>query len=243
MTTRPSWLRNILIRGDGTALGVVLILLAVVGATVAFLGVVPMPVAAFAGASALIGARLVCWNRSRYRAMLAEVAERHRDEEPGPSPVSWLSDPLWRATNRFDPVLDGPVELMSEVDPLIRPFADDARGAFVTPTLRQVSGEDRQMITPAALEAGLLVSEAAPGTDLLTVLKSTPGRQVAVEPRWPVCCQRLSTLLTDEVGRRNEALYLDIAHAELTPAGLDGRGRHRFQCRACGRMYATDPAW
>jgi hypothetical protein len=89
---------------------------------------------------------------------------------------------------------------------------------------------------------GAPVPEPGDAATLKAALDATPGRFVAVEPRWPVCCGRPATLERDRPdGERGRALHLPAS-----PGAVDdpaASGIHGFQCRACGRRYTTDPGF
>lgn len=237
------WTRAAVIRGDITSSGLVLILAGLGGALVGAVGVIPPAAGAVCALGAAGGVMAVYLGRSWWRQLLAEVTEAHAEFDPGPSPVAWVSETIWRARNAFDPSLDAPVMLMAEVDPMVRAFGDDATGAFTEPVLRPVNAEERGLATLDEVPHGVAVPEAFDITGTLANLTQTPGRFICVAPRWPICCGRLATLesVTSEL-RPPGALYLPPQSGEASedPAG---KGIHSFQCRACGRRYATDPAW
>ncbi len=238
--------RRLAIRGDGTALGVVLIAAAALLLAGSATGTLALSTAG-AGAllAASLGATAIGWNRRAYRAMLIGAAARYADHDPGPSPVAWISDRGWRARNRFDAVVDAPTELLAEVDPMVRSFEADARGALIKPVLRPVSDAERQLTPTESLPSNLPLPPRGPLDTLLGSLGQTPGRFIALSARWPVCCGRLSTL--DGVQGEQDCppgVYLAAEGEDLTLDGdRDEAGLHRFQCRECGRRYATDPAW
>lgn len=236
---RGAFLRRVAIRGDATQLGLLLVVLAflgvVIGATTG-----PGLLAMLAVPTALGGLVLVRWGRRLYRAALAEAAAPFLDHDPGPTPVLWISDAVWRARNGFDPSLDAPMLLLAEVDPDVhKVFGSDADGAFRDPVLRRVTDAERDD-TPVAHGRE---DAPPPGDDeaLLQALRDTPGRLVAVSPRWPVCCGRLTTLVALTTDALPDGARWLAADPEA-PVG-EGPGQHGYVCRACGRAYATDPAW
>ncbi|MCB9662729.1 MAG: hypothetical protein H6732_01355 [Alphaproteobacteria bacterium] len=237
-----SWTRFAVIRGDPVLGGVVLVVAGVGLAIATGLGLLPWPVLGVALVCGAVGLGLVRWSRATYRRLLADVVRRHADVDPGSSPVPWVDDDLWRERNAFDPELDGPVLLQAEIDPALRPFGRDATGAFTDPVLRPVS----EVELLAARTGTLVADQAAPRPMLpdriAPALAETPGRFLVVAPRWPVCCERPATLLTLRLDQRHaDALVLGPEpDAPVDPAV---HGQLGFQCRGCGRRYATDPAW
>lgn len=231
-----TFVRAAVIRGDVTALGVAL-------AGFGLLPAVTMQGPDQAGAGlvvALAGVVLARWGVLAKRALLAEVRVCFADHDPGPSPVPWIGEDLWRARNRFDPGLDAGDVLLAEVDPDIRPFGEDARGAFSLPTLRPVSAAEREA-TPTG-EPLAPAPEPGEPEALLERLLTTPGRFVALEPRWPVCCDRLAVLLaTESAGPRPDPVtpLPPVPDRDLPT----GEGLHAYRCAICGRAYATDPRW
>jgi hypothetical protein len=188
-------------------------------------------------ACAAAGFAVVAWARARYREMLAEVCAKLDGYDPGPSPVSWVDDAVWRDRNAFSPELDAPVELMSEVDANVRPFAADAVRAFEGLTLRPVSDEERSLCPPGTAGVPGPVGTA---DELLAMLRATPGRLVAVGVRWPVCCGALPKLVWLEgIGLRPSATFL----GERGPDDDGDRGQVAFVCGGCGRAWSTDLAW
>ncbi len=237
------WARWLVIRGDALTLaavaglaGVVLIALATMGRASVLWGAAGVLLAVLGG----VGVR---WSRRAWRALLAEVASRFATHDVGAVPVPWLSQGVWEAANRYDPVLDGPMVLLAEVDPSLTVFPHDARGAFVRPTLRLVTREERDA-TPAEpvepTEGAALSSEV-----ILAELVATPGRQITPEPLWPVCCGRAAMLVSVRPEARPAGARWLPAHAtgEADPDAAEQRGLHGYSCRTCGRAYATDPVW
>lgn len=234
----PGWARHAVIRGDVTAAG---ISLGVIGLVVGVSGVGVGPKVAGA---VLIGggAWIVRWSREAWRALVAEVVLRFAHVDPGLSPVPWVSDAVWIKHNRFDPELDAMNELLAEIDPLLPRFGDGPGLAFHAPVLRPVADNERDLVAPGT------PSEPAPprGTvDAITAdLTTTPGRQIGVGVRFPICCGRLTTLVSTSPQDRDPGAVFLAEQAGTDVSGIDHtRGLHGFMCRACGRRYATDPAW
>ena len=100
-----------------------------------------------------VGAALVWWARRAYGRLLGEVVRTWAEHDPGPSPVAWIADEVWRQRNRFDPELDAADELRSQIDRSVRPFRDAAQGAFESPTLRPVSDAERGLAEIASKNA------------------------------------------------------------------------------------------
>jgi hypothetical protein len=243
---RGSWARAVAIRGDATQVGIALWLGVALLAAAAVSGALAPAVAAGGAAGAgLAGLALVRWNRAAWRGLLVEVATAHRDDDPGDSPVPWVSDAVWRGRNRFDPELDAPAVLAAEVDRTLRPFDREVRGEAVRePTLRPVSDAERDLAP-----AGEPLAEGAwpPLGDadaLRALLTSTPGRFLMTSPRWPVCHGRLSVLIgLRDADRPADATWLPPVVADVEAEPVGPRGQHSFRCAVCGRAWATDPAW
>ena len=249
-TSRPGGLRRSLIRGDGTAVGVWSGLTAVGLSSLA--GLAPGKLSALGlSLTSALGVSLALagvgfwgwqWNRRGYRRLLDEVSARYMDYDPGPSTVAWVSDRIWRLKNRFDPELDAPIELQAELDGMVRRFEDDATGALSFPLLRPVTDEERRRAPLAEVSGEVPIAGAA--EELLERLQGTPGRFLILQPRWPVCCDRLTTLVgLGPHDRPVEALYLDEASAPLPEEPNLEEGIHSYQCRSCGRMFASKSAW
>lgn len=238
----PRWA---ILRGDAAALGV-----ACIG-----LGVVLLALATgtgsvselSAGAAGVVGGGLLLRRaRAAWKAEVQRVAAAFADHDPGVSPVPWVSDPVWRAINRFDPELDAINELVAEVDPSVPRFAQSARGGLEGPVLRLVQDAERAVSEPAEAEAGTAPVETPSGTldALQASLNATPGRLIGVAVRWPVCCGRLSVLTgRDASAPLDGALWLGDANVPYQPGDPTPFLPHRFRCPACGRRYATAPAW
>lgn len=239
-----SLLRTLVIRGDLTTVGVAAVLAGVVLAGLVAAGAVPpAPGLLLGGVAAASGVALVRWSRVRWRALLQEVTRAHEDLDPGDSPVAWIGDGLWRARNAFDPSLDAEILLLSEVDPLVRGFGQEGQGAFSEPILRPVTPEERALAPATELPEGLALPPKGDADALLAALATTPGRFIAVAPRWPVCCGGLTTLVSVRADTLSpKARYLPVETGQdLDPD--DPRGTHGFVCHRCGRHYASDPGW
>lgn len=238
--------RRSLIRGDGLTAGVVLVLSGTGAWCAALVHLMPKG-GALLGGLALVGAglALIAHERRAWRALLHEVAAPWRGHDPGPSPVPWIADAVWRQKNTYDPALDAPSDLLAEIDPLVRPFSAGVEPgeAVREPVLRPVADSEKEL-TPTEGPVG---DPPEPGTAeaVRTRLEGTPGRAIVVSPRWPVCCGRPATLEGLRMEDRHPActwLPPDGPEAERDP-GAAPRGTHSWRCRACGRRYATDPAW
>lgn len=231
-------LRRAVIRGDVAATGIALgVLAAVIG--VSGVGVGPK----VAGLVLLVaGLGIVGWSRRRYRELLVEVAQRFAGHDPGPSPVVWVSDAVWRARNGFHPVLDAANELVAEVDDTMPRFGAPTTRGLEAPVLRPVSDNERALVAAGAPSEPL--PPAGTGAELLGLLQGTPGRLIGVGVRWPVCCGRLAVITSTTPEERAPGAVFLPEHAGQEAWDVDARrGLHGFECRACGRRYATDPAW
>lgn len=233
--------RRLVIRGDFSALGVVMLLAAPVAAIAA--GTSGLWLYGLAVLLAAGGVASWSFGRRSYRALLQEAAERHGGGDPGPSPVSWLSDAVWRRRNTFDPLVDAPNILLAEVDPMVKAPGEGEEQAVVKPVLRPVMDNERDLVSTEEADSADAAPQGSP-EKLLALLAGTPGRFVGVSMRWPVCCGAISTLTgIRSDGDSPAGTFLPSAD---TPGdwGTDvTAGEHRFQCRRCGRRYATDPAW
>lgn len=236
--------RAMVIRGDLTSLGLAVALGGVAAGVGALLGELPLVPTLVGGAVAtLCGAALVRWSRARWRAMLAEVIAAHDADTPGPSPVPWIDDALWRSVNRFDPEIDAAGLLVASIEPGRAAFGTDATGAFTEPVLRPVADEERELATPAAVPDDAPPPRRGDAPTLQAELAGTPGRFIAVGPRWPVCCTGLATMVSHRAADRDPAALFLAPPGAGEEVDRTGRGLHGFQCHACGRRYATDPTW
>lgn len=238
---RPgTWRRTWVIRGDLSSVGILLLLAGLGWLNVGVMGWTPAWTAGGGLVMMALGAGLLRHTRRAWRALLEEVVARHAHDDPGPSLVPWIHDEVWRAKCGFDPELDGPTVLRAEVDPHLVPYPDDVGVAFREPILRPVSEAEQGLIPAEEVEGA--VPEPGDGRALRERLVKTPGRFIALAPRWPVCCGRLATLTSLTADPSDGSLYLPAGGSAEgdpeAPAGL-----HTYQCRACGRRYRTDPAW
>jgi hypothetical protein len=236
------FVRQVVIRGDIVALGIVMVAGGLMALASPLLGH-PGWLSVVGLVSVAGGLGAIRWARKAYGILISAVVERFADHDAGPSPVPWVSDELWRSKNRFDPELDAINELIAEVDEF-HPHFDEVKGqAIREPELRPVSDNERDLVTPPAEPTGLPEGPKGSADALVEALTSTPGRSLVIAPRWPVCCQRLTVLVAlAEAQRPSDAKFLtqDVS-ADAWQA--DPRGQHSFRCGTCGRAYATDPAW
>jgi hypothetical protein len=236
--------RRLVVRGDAIAASLMLCFaggLTFGGLVLGAVSMGPGLLGAVAIGAGLLGLR---WSRQAYRALLAEVVTRFAGHDPGPSPVPWVGDAVWRAKNRFDPFLDAPNELLAEVDPMFPGFGKDGGRGVLQPVLRPVGEDERMLVAaPPAPEVEVVTPSGEAG-HLLERLAATPGRTLVVSPRWPVCCRQLTVLVgLNDVARPEEAIYLG-EQLPIDGAGRPGgQGQHSYRCGRCGRAYATDPAW
>jgi hypothetical protein len=232
------WLREAVVRGDVAAAGLVLVFAGAVLGAVWLSGAGALPGLLAIGLLPT-GAATVWWARRAYGRLLAEVVRAWAGHDPGPSPVAWISDEVWRQRNRFDPELDAADELRSQVDRSVRPYRDAAQGAFESPTLRPVSDAERGLAAAGAPSAAP-PPPSGPADELLAALRGTPGRFIGVGVRWPVCCGHLAVLVA--VG--------PASGPERAWSLRDGPGddavdltQHGFRCAVCGRAWRTTPTW
>ena len=236
------WVRRAVIRGDLASVSIAaglaslgLMLLPALGYSVAWAGL------GLLGAIASVG--LLQAHLRAYRRLLDEVVLAHAGHDPGPSPVPWVDDAVWREKNRFDPSLDARVVLMAEIDPDVAAFGRDATGGVRDPALRLVTDAERELRAKGAAALGE-APPVGPAEEQLERLRSTPGRLLLLSPRWPLCCGSLATLIAvRQDARPRDALYLPPTPITDLPDPPDARGVHSYRCRRCGRAYATDPVW
>jgi len=217
---------------------------------------------------ALLGVVQLVGERRLRAAVLAGFEAQLAGHDPGPSPVPWLSDAVWREWNSVTP------EAALLEERYAGAFPDPSPPpAVADPHVRLVRDEERERATRADPDAP--VPEAGEPDELTARLAETPGRPGAYRPVWPACCERPATLLAPDAGALgqdglpggvDEVLYLPDAEDEATGDGPmwlrpeAGGVRFRlpdeevfaraeeagdvqvFQCRACGRLYAA-PGW
>lgn len=241
-----SWLRWAVVRGDATTVGVVLVALGLgLGLSVPVGDRPPWMLAVGLTVSAA-GAFVVRRARAAWRTLVREVVEAHAGHDPGPSPVAWVHDEVWRSANRFDPALDAPMRLRAEVERGFRAFGDDSDGAFVTVHLRPVRADEAALVPGDGEPATAVPPEGGDGETMRARLAATPGRRIVVEPVWPVCCGRPSVLVSvrpDARDRRARFLAGPTGGPGVGEDDAAWRGVHGYRCATCGRRWATDPAW
>lgn len=161
--------------------------------------------------------------------------------------MPWLSDAVWRMWN------EGDAEAASFKEPG-RPISD------AWPTV--VTDGDRSRAPRGNIPQGISLPPTGTLEEHLRLLASTPGVGYLSSVHWPVCCDRLTTLIApslegpdipsieEQVGPLDLAL-LDV-HREHRESGYwserltamrrgrdGGDGIVAFQCRACGRVYGS----
>jgi hypothetical protein len=237
------WIRHAVIRGDGAALGVTVIAGGVIGLGSSLVhGMLWLLVLSLA--LMVLGAVELRWARRYYRALIAEVVAAHASHDPGDSPVPWVSDAVWRLKNRFDPELDAANQLLAEVDRLHPRFGVSAGEPLRGVKLRPVGDNERGLVGVPKVVPSFRQTPSGTAEELLSSLASTPGRLLAVSPRWPVCCDRLSVLVgLSESGQPEGAGYLCDQEILESWDAAERRGQHAFTCGECGRSFTTDPAW
>ena len=186
--------------------------------------------------------------RWRARALLA-LASSLGDLDPGDSPVPWISTKLWRQANRRSLELElymgtsAPTPCLDEVTAVV---ADD---------------KDREAAPVVAVADEEPIPEPAPLDQLQAQLDDPPeGTGLFLHcVTWPVCCERLTTLVEEGCGDGGLAGVLPLAHylrAEIRAGWGTGDetkveryaaepygkkelqdGVALFHCRACGRVY------
>ena len=190
------------------------------------------------------------WLARRWRARaLVALAGSIGDLDPGDSPVPWISTALWRRENRRS------LEMELETGPAtLAPCLVDAT-AFVAEAADQAGA-------PVAVVADdAPVPEPAPRAKLQAQLEAPPnatGLYLDL-PSWPVCCERLTTLVDCGFGDGGLPDALPEAHhlraeiramadaadeAEVERYAAEPYGKEEledgvalFHCRACGRVY------
>jgi hypothetical protein len=247
-------LRRLIIGGDLIAVSLILGLGGGLTLGAAALGGAPPWAGALGGLTlglAVVGVRV---SRALYRRLLQEVVDRFAGHDPGPSPVPWISDAVWRSKNGFDPALDAPNELLAEVHAGSPRFGAPTGGGVQQAVLRPVSEDERELVA-APSQVSLSAADAAasqaqvearraslsgPAAELVERLHSTPGRSIVVAPRWPVCCRQLTVLTSVVPSARGGSVFLNetiLSDLHAPP------GAHTYRCAACGRAWSTDPTW
>ncbi len=152
---------------------------------------------------------------------VAELREQFGDRDPGPSPVPWISTPIWQGLQRWDiqfELLYGFAEL--------EPCVEEWELCFVD--------AQRRLVAPVVAPlAGLPVADAGPSQVQVDQLNAPPrarGLQIW-GPEWPVCCERLATLVGLELCY--EPLYWDA----FGRGNVISEDEALYHCRACGRIY------
>lgn len=246
-TQLPGWLRKAVIRGDATALGIFLCLFGGLGGPIGVWFGLPGGTVAWAsmGLVALVlGGLQLRWSRGQWRRMLVEVTARHQQDEVPPCPVTWIHPELWRERNAFSPELDAPQLLRREVEPGLKAYGEDAFGAFKEPILRPVTKEERDLFAPSEDVVPPGQTPAGDQEALKALLEGTPGRFIALAPRWPVCCGRVTRLESVRPDKLHEEAHYLSASVEERSEDLNlRRGLHGYVCLACERRYSTDPVW
>lgn len=196
------------------------------------------------------------WKRRGIAALRRDAAKR----DPGDSPVPWISTSTWRRGHRWDPgreLLYGARARARARARVERPCVEEASIVRVTP-------EDREAapIVDEPLRASRLpVPDAGtPEQHEEALAAAPPSRELLVRaPSWPICCDRLATLvghagvdagfravlprahfLYEEArkgwGVKSDAAARERAGEEYGHRELD-EGAALFHCRACGRVY------
>jgi len=152
--------------------------------------------------------------------------------DPGLSPVSWLSEDIWRSWNQY-------------ADP-------DGTAPIILPRVRTATEADRDQAT--VLEAR--VQTSAPSTmtanEATQALLQTPGVGFSYMQNWPMCCGHLGTMLSLTWAMQNAAdvpfrfLEDEVREdwplsSELSQSRAPGDAKEDleafFQCTSCGRLY------
>jgi hypothetical protein len=170
--------------------------------------------------------------------------------EPGPSPVAWISDEVWRVWNR------------SSRDPAAEecPIFD--------PIVTVVSERDLGRVPRLPVEAGAPGAPVGSVADHRRHLASTRSSGFIGSVRWPVCCRRLTTLVfntgkgasfrelesragsldgslleafTGDTRDPPEQVFRDWAALlrDMRAGRHAGDGVNFFHCRSCGRVYGS----
>jgi hypothetical protein len=168
----------------------------------------------------------------------------------GPSPYPWLSDRRWADWNWTH----------LDVDP-----DDEELRPIHERTLTVVSAADRERAPVGAVPADAELPPVRTLDGHEKLLDSTHGGGFINLVRWPVCCRRLGTLLSNgelndieaEVGPLDNSLieaaiedYLPpdresafrcwaVELAQVRGGRSGGDGMALFQCRSCGRIYGS----
>jgi hypothetical protein len=170
-------------------------------------------------AAGTVGALIPLTRRWRRQA-IEELRRTVGDRDPGGSPVAWISDETWRRENAWDPGR----ELIFGHD------RNDSLPCVDDPAVVIVAESERAAAPVVPVPEGLAVpATGSPGAHEAALKAAPPAYALRIfSPRWPVCCDRLATL----VGLDG----LDHAFASVLGTGL-GEGTAVFHCRACGRVH------
>lgn len=179
--------------------------------------------------------------------------------DPGPSPVPWLSELVWRRWNANNP-------LGASLKTPGHPISD----AWPTP----VTDDDRRRAPRGPIPPSAPVPPVGTVEEHARLLESTPGEGYIGCIHWAVCCDRLTTLIGPTIGMEIPELEaivgpLDlgiieadnlVAFASRDPDEIDRAIRNSpwiselqkmrtgklgcdginfLQCYSCGRVYVV----
>ena len=189
------------------------------------------------------------WAAGRWkRRAQSELRERIGERDPGDSPVAWISTELWRRANRWD------IEMESQLG------APDPMPSVDAAILVVTDAEDRARAPVIEIDNAEPIPASGSGAELEQQLRAPPLANSLLMhcPSWPVCCDRLATLigydLVDDgfVEVLPRAYYVraesekwgdggeDAVMESSFEGGYDGflpDGVAVYHCRQCGRVY------
>lgn len=147
---------------------------------------------------------------------------------PTTSPVPWIADAVWADWSRR------PVQKSTSL-------AGDSESPIGDPVVGEVSDDDRRRAPRRALREGEPMSPAGSLAEHTQLLKSTPPTSLGVYgPFWPICCQRLTTLIHCQgAGKSLEEIErvagcLDFAFVEPNSGDLQLTAEQDLELRARG---------
>ena len=185
----------------------------------------------------------------RAKARFVELARKMGYRDPGDSPVPWISDETWRRENSW-----GVPDYEAE-----HPAVDGARPMLAVDFDRQIApkiatSDNGQLAPTGSLEEQKERLDSPPASRALRIYS----------PIWPVCCNRLSTLVGhDGVDEVFEAVIEQTHHLraevvadwdvdpENEPHKVEGLvkrtydddqlqpGKGLYHCANCGSVYVA----
>lgn len=149
------------------------------------------------------------------RAMFSSSPPTGPRPQPDPvaSPVAWISDEVWSAWQYWG------------ADPVPPEFP-----TIASPDLIPADAGDLDRVPRASIPPGVRVPPPGRVDELAQLLASTPPSVGVRHPTWPVCCNRLATLINHD----GDGVPLDRIECETGPlehAFLAQDLRSNWDCR------------